>query len=271
MSLRLRLPSSPAPAAPACQISSQVSSQISRQIFCQIFCQDYAAFLDTLPPNSADLLLTDPPYTISRETGFRHVRQGIKRFAVSMNFGAWDKKQIDLHTLSQSAYKTLRKGGTAIIWYDLWKISELASALNNAGFRMLRLLIWQKTNPVPLNSQTTYLSNSREIAILAVKGTKPTFNDQYHNGIYNLPIPRHLGNRQHPTQKPLDLFTELVEKHSNNKDLVIDPFLGAGTTALAAIQTGRKFQGCDIDKTYTQIAQQRVDACMQNLKKSGYA
>ena len=235
---------------------------------CRILCQDYAVFLNTLTPNAADLLLTDPPYTISRKTGFQKVRQGVKRFAVSMNFGAWDKEKINLHTLSQAAYNILRKGGTAIVWYDLWKISELASALNNAGFRMLRLLIWQKTNPVPLNMQTTYLSNSREIAVVAVKGAKPTFNDRYHNGTYNFPIPRHLGNRQHPTQKPLDLFVELVEKHSHKGDLVIDPFLGAGTTAIAALQTGRQFQGCDIDKTYTKIAQQRAQDCIRNLKAS---
>ena len=234
---------------------------------CRIICQDYADFLASLPASSADLLLTDPPYTISRETGFQKVRQGVKRFAVSMDFGAWDKENIDLHTLSQATYRILRKGGTAIVWYDLWKISDLKDALNNAGFRMLRLLIWQKTNPVPLNMQTTYLSNSREIAVLAVKGAKPTFNDRYHSGTYNLPIPRHKGNKRHPTQKPLDLFRELVEKHSNKGDLVIDPFLGAGTTAVAALHTGRKFQGCDISKTYTAIAQQRASTCMQNPKE----
>ena len=229
--------------------------------------QDYAIFLQNLPPNSVSLLLTDPPYSISRKTGFQKVKQGVKRFAVSMDFGKWDKENINLHTLSQSAYKILRKGGTAIIWYDLWKISELANALHEAGFRMLRLIIWQKTNPVPLNMKTTYLSNSREIALLAVKGGKPIFNDAYHNGTYNYPIPRHQGNRQHPTQKPLDLFVELIEKHSNKGDLVIDPFLGAGTTALAALQTGRLFQGCDIEKTYAAIAQQRASECIRNLKK----
>ena len=66
------------------------------------------------------------------------------------------------------------------------------------------------------------------------------------------------GKRIHPTQKPLDLFRELIRKHSNPGDLIIDPFLGSGTTAVAAIQEDRQFAGYDIDETYTQAAKTRM-------------
>ena len=224
----------------------------------RVECADYRDFLASTDADSIDLVLTDPPYTISRKTGFTSVVNGVHRFAVSMDFGAWDAVQIDLDVMAAAFYRVLRRGGTAIVWYDLWKIGELKSAMEGAGFKMLRQIIWQKTNPVPLNMKATYLSNSREIALVGVKGGKPTFNSEYDIGVYSHPIPRHNGHRVHPTQKPLRLFIELIEKHSNPGDLVLDPFLGGGTTAVAAQSTLRHFAGCDIDPKYAQVSRQRL-------------
>ena len=164
---------------------------------------DYRDFLADLEDKSVDLVLTDPPYNISRETGFKDFDKGLERFAVSMDFGEWDKEVIDLEVMASEFYRVLRKGGTAIVFYDIWKLETLKNALEKAGFKMLRQIIWQKTNPVPLNSKATYLSNSREMAISAVKVGKPTFNGSYDNGIYRYPIPQ---PRNHPTMKPLGLF-----------------------------------------------------------------
>ncbi len=175
-----------------------------------------------------------------------------------MDFGKWDQKPVDLEKLANGLYKALRRGGTAIVWYDLWKITPLAEAMGRAGFKMLRMIIWQKTNPVPLNSQAIYLSNSREMAVLGVKHGSPTFHGSYHSGMYAQPIPRHNGCRLHPTQKPVGLFRELVQMHSNAGDLVIDPFLGSGTTAVAALQEKRRFAGCDMDPGYVRAAQKRM-------------
>lgn len=184
-----------------------------------------------------------------------------------MDFGDWDHEPIQLHTLCQHVYRALRPGGTAIIWYDIWKLSGLATALLNAKMRMLRLIIWNKTNPVPLNSKVSYLTNAKEIAVCAVKGSKPTFNSQYDTGSYDCaaewdydgPIPRHNGRRIHPTQKPLDLFEKLIVKHSNPGDLVVDHFLGSGTTAIAARNYEREFAGCDIDPNYVELATERMN------------
>lgn len=225
---------------------------------------DFGRFLQSMSPEKADLVLTDPPYCISRKTGFSSLgANSVERFAVSMDFGEWDHAEIDLASLASSAYRVLRKGGTAIVFYDVWKLTKLADALTGAGFRQLRLIEWIKTNPVPLNSKRNYLTNSREIAVLAVKNSKPTFNSEYDNGEYRYPIPNN-GSRHHPTQKPLQLFADLVNKHSKPGDLVVDPFVGSGTTAVAAMQEGRKFAGCDIDSEYVRIARKRArDATYQ--------
>ena len=219
---------------------------------------DYAHFLKELPMGSVDLILTDPPYAISRKTGFSSLGpNSVKRFAVSMDFGEWDHQEIDLKVLTTGGYRALRKGGTIIVFYDLWKLTTLANALTDAGFKQLRLIEWIKTNPVPLNSKRNYLTNSREIAVLAVKDSKPTFNSVYDNGQYHYPIPNN-GKRYHPTQKPLKLFNDLIVKHSKRGDFVIDPFVGSGTTAVASVLQGRKFSGCDIDGDYIRTAKARV-------------
>ena len=240
---------------------SQASDQhmCSAKSKCVIQQEDFENFLNNLEEKSVDLILTDPPYTISRKTGFsKGGEKSVKRFSVSMEFGKWDISQINLDTLATSMFKVLRKGGTAIVWYDIWKLSYLSDAMKKAGFKMLRVLIWEKTNPVPLNMRATYLSNSREIAVVGVRNGKPTFSGSYDAGIYSMPIPRHNGQRLHPTQKPLQLFCELIEKHSRKGDWVIDPFLGSGTAAVAALKTERKFKGCDIDTTYVAVAKKRV-------------
>lgn len=225
---------------------------------------DFLRFLKSLPAGGVDLMLTDPPYAISRKTGFGEVGEnGVARFAVSMDFGEWDHAEICLARLARHAYRALREGGTAIVFYDLWKLTTLADALRDAGFVQLRLIEWLKTNPVPLNSKRNYLTNSREVAVLAVKGGKPTFNSEYDNGQYRYPIPR---ARRHPTQKPLSLFCDLVIKHSRAGDLVIDPFVGSGTTAIAAVSNGRRFAGCDIDTAYIETARRRLRDCTASAK-----
>jgi site-specific DNA-methyltransferase (adenine-specific) len=146
-------------------------------------------------------------------------------------------------------YKKLKKGGTLIIFFDLWKITELKYLLEKYKFKQIRFIEWIKTNPQPLNSKVNYLTNCREIALIGVKDGKPTFNSSYDNGIYRFPL-QGGKNRFHPTQKSLVLFEELIKKHSNENDTILDTFLGSGTTAIACKNTKRNFKGCEISKEY---------------------
>jgi site-specific DNA-methyltransferase (adenine-specific) len=116
-------------------------------------------------------------------------------------------------------------------------------------FKQIRFIEWIKTNPQPLNSSVNYLTNCREIALLGIKGSKPTFNSKYDNGIYMFPL-QGGKNRFHPTQKSLLLFEELIKKHSNENDIVLDTFLGGGTTAIACKNTKRQFKGCEVSNIY---------------------
>lgn len=212
---------------------------------------------------SIDLVLTDPPYAISRETGYANVINGVQRFSVSMDFGEWDHTPIDLDTVCREYFRVLKDGGTCIVFYDLWKLSYLSEAMQRAGFKMIRLIIWEKSNPVPLNSKRNYLTGAREIAVLGVKKGKPTFHSEYDNGVYQFPIPNN-GKRYHPTQKPLKLMEALIQKHSNEGDMVLDTFMGSGTTGVAALKLNRDFAGCEVSPDYFKIAENRIKELIEN-------
>uniref|UniRef100_A0A6C0BJM1 DNA methylase N-4/N-6 domain-containing protein n=1 Tax=viral metagenome TaxID=1070528 RepID=A0A6C0BJM1_9ZZZZ len=260
----------------------------------QVVNTDGLSYLTTIPDGSVDLILTDPPYIISHDTGMdklyqevahneangvtqvkteeeweqykadngitddankeKYLRYGTvygRKYCVKTNYGDWDD-QFTLETLEQFVqqfYRKLRKGGTVIIFFDLWKITVLKELLEKYKFKQIRMIEWIKTNPQPLNSKINYLTNCREIALLGVKDSSPTFNSSYDNGLYMFPL-QSGKNRFHPTQKSLELFKTLIEKHSHEGDTVLDPFLGGGTTALACVQTGRKFMGCEISNEY---------------------
>ena len=167
-------------------------------------------------------------------------------------------EQLELFT--KHFYRILRPGGTCIIFFDLWKITNLKDMLEGEKFKQIRLIEWIKTNPQPINSKVNYLTNCREIALLGVKKSKPTFNSKYDKGIYeddhnvyediyNFPL-QGGRNRFHPTQKNLKMFEALIAKHSNEGDVVVDTFLGSGTTALACASQNRKFKGCEVSKDY---------------------
>ena len=249
--------------------------------------------LKNLKNDEVDLILTDPPYIISHETGMNklynqiqenekngnknvkteqewsefkaknnieddtkkenYIKYGTvygKKYSVKTDYGEWDNNFTieKLEKFIELFYKKLRKGGTLIIFFDLWKITTLKEILEKKKFKQIRMIEWIKTNPQPLNSNVNYLTNCREIALIGIKGSKPTFNSKYDNGIYNFPI--QTSNRFHPTQKNLKMFEELVRKHSNEGDLVVDTFLGGGTTALACKNTGRKFIGSEISEDF---------------------
>jgi DNA modification methylase len=129
-----------------------------------------------------------------------------------------------------------------------------------AGFEKLRMIEWIKTNPVPINSKVAYLNNTREIAVVGIKGSGQTFNSKYDNGTYSYPIYRGVweGDRFHPTQKPIDLFNDLIEKHSRTEDVVVDPFAGSGTTAISCIKTGRKYICSEADSKFYEQAALRI-------------
>jgi DNA modification methylase len=227
--------------------------------------------LTKIESNSIDLILTDPPYLISRESGFRNTSDNandeikLKYGKISIDFGDWDKVEIDWNLLFKEYYRVLKKGGTVIFFFDIWKSNIIKEVAELNKFKQPRIGQWVKNNPVPINSKNNYLSNSIEYFFTFVKGGKPTFNSIYDNGIYKYPLCHGKQRFDHPTQKPLELIKDLVRKHSNEGDLVLDTFAGTGTTAHAAFLLNRKFIVIEKELKYFEIIKKRIEDIKTNL------
>jgi DNA modification methylase len=214
-------------------------------------------YLSKIEDNSIDLILTDPPYDISKKSGFSSGK--LSKFTqISIDFGYWDT-EIDLDKLFKEYYRVLRKGGTLIIFYDIWKSNMIKDFANKYKFKQPRVGQWLKNNPVPVNSKINYLSNCSEYFFTFVKDKNATFNSEYDNGIYNFPLCHGKERLEHPTQKPLGLIKSLILKHSKEGDLVLDTFSGTGTTAVACIETNRKFICVERDEKYYQLSKSRLE------------
>ena len=184
-----------------------------------------------------------------------------RMYAIKTDYGEWDRNFTldELGKYVTEFYRVLKDGGTSIIFFDIWKITQLSDMYNENKFKQVRLIEWLKTNPVPINAKVNYLSNAREIAVSAIKKSKPTFNSYYDKGVYEYPI--YSGkDRFHPTQKSLKLFEDLIMKHSNENDVVLDCFMGSGTTVIACANTTRKCIGSEINEEYYTKVLARVES-----------
>lgn len=231
---------------------------------------DCFEFIKDIESKSVSLIITDPPYLISRNSNFRKQAKNTKKellikYDISIDFGDWDKIEMDWDFLFKEYKRILKDGGTLIIFYDIWKSKDIKELADKYKFKQPRVCQWQKSNPVPINSKINYLSNSIEYFFTFTKGKNPTFNSVYDNGVYVYPICHGKERFDHPTQKPLSLISDLVIKHSNPGDLVLDNFAGTGTTGHACLLNNRDFILIEKDINYFNILQARINNINNNL------
>lgn len=203
-------------------------------------------------------IITDPPYNISKENNFntlKNPRQGV-------DFGEWDK-DFDLFSWIAKYEKILDKNGSMIVFCSYRYMSFIIKTMEENNMEVKDIIVWKKTNPMPRNIERRYVQDM-EFAVWAVKkGSKWTFNKDknkpYMRSLFETPTVAGAEKVPHPTQKSLKLMRALIQTHTNNKDLIIDPFMGSGSTGLASIQLGRKFIGIELDKTYFNMAVDRLN------------
>lgn len=226
---------------------------------------DCLDFMKQMPDKSVDLVLTDPPYFLDwkepikfndRKDMFHHKEETLK----------WDSNEdvrLFYSNLLKEFNRIIKETGSIIIFSKTEFITYLYEEGKKNDFDYKATMCWHKTNPMIQIRKKNYVSSIEFISWLARKREKIefTFNFLTQNEMHNfIEMPICGGNErwEHPTQKPLKLIEKLVKIHSNTNDIIIDPFLGSGTTAVAAKQLKRNFIGIEKEEKYCEISRQRL-------------
>jgi len=205
----------------------------------QIINGDCLAILPTLAAESADFILTDPPYLVNYRS-----RDG--RSVPNDNDDAW------LMPAFKEMYRVLKNDSFAVSFYGWPSADKFLHAYRAAGFRVAGHLMFPKRYA----SSTGYVKYQHEAAHLLVKGTPWSMADTISDVIEW----SYSGNVLHPTQKPTQVLTPLIEAFCPKHGLVLDPFAGSGSTLKAAQETGRRWLGIELDARYFEIARDRLQA-----------
>lgn len=235
----------------------------------QITCEDNLNYLRNLPDNSVDLVVTDPPYNVSQGQNIT-----IKGRTIRKDFGKWDYN-FSPEPVLKELKRVLKPNGQIYIFCGTNQIPQYMSILKDKWF-FRNLLIWHKTNPAPRISKTNFVFSTEYIIYgINEKGmpSKSTFNFTKQNEMHNVFTTPSLQGKErlksgrkalHPTQKPLSILKKLITTSSKEGDVVLDVFMGVGSTAVAALETNRKFLGCDVDPKYVKHANRRIAEVILN-------
>lgn len=227
-----------------------------------VICGDCLEVMKHIPDNSVDLVVTDPPYGIS-QAGVIHKRSvGMG----SRRYDFFDGDSLPMQMLNNTVLpslrmmiKKLKDNGSIYVWLSHRQIGDIVTLLEANGFRT-RPMAWVKTAPPPAPPNTGWASGFE----ICIYGTLPkrTWNQDrvIMSNVFVADSYRH-GNPQktgHPTQKPISVIGSQIKASSDKGDIILDPFLGSGTTPVAAKQLGRKYIGIEIIPDYCKIAEQRL-------------
>src|SRR6266571_2117114 len=217
----------------------------------KIFLGDCLDLLAQIPESSVDLVFADPPYFLSNGGITCHAGK-----MVSVNKGEWDKSRgPDANHEFNRAWlaacqRVLKPNGSLWVSGTAHVIHSVGFAMQQLGFKLLNDISWVKPNPPP-NLSCRYFTHSTETIIWAAKNSKSrhTFN-------YKLMKEAKFG--KHPTQKPVALLERILLASSHEGDLVLDPFLGGGTTLLAALRLRRHSLGCELSAEFLSLSLRRI-------------
>lgn len=210
-------------------------------------CGESLDLLRRLGPASVEHVIADPPYDIRTHARARSLKDGGSDI------------HIDFKPLADFAFVPIMLDVATrwvICFCALEQLGDYQEAAGDEAWT--RAGVWIRTNGTPQISGDRPAQGAEGIAIMHSARTKRAWNNGGHRAMWRCGIEKE--DRQHPTQKPLSLMLDLVSQFTDPGDLVVDPYVGSGTTGVACLRLGRRFIGCDIDPKYAQIAIDRLRA-----------
>lgn len=224
---------------------------------------DCLELMGELDRNSVDLVVTDCPYKIvsggcttqprdDEPSGIFNRRAKLTKDNAKSG-KLFDCNDIEFEKWLPGIYKVLKPNSHCYIMVNSRNLSKLQQAAEDVGFKFQNLLVWDKGNVTP----NRYYMQGCEYILMLRKGKAKNINNMGTSNV--LRVPNIIGKKVHPTEKPVDLMKILIENSSNEGDLVLDPFMGSGSTGVACINTNRKFIGFELDEKYFEIAKERIE------------
>lgn len=206
---------------------------------------DCLEIMNEIPEKSVDLILTDSPY------GFGYQSNMKKNKDLPMFY---DRNTSWLNEWLYKANKILKDDGHLYMFAPAQKIDEFKQKIENF-FIIKNILVWDK-NGFGMGDLYGQYAPSYEFIIFAVKEQGKKLNGKRERDLLSF---NKCKPELHPTQKPVELLKYLIEKSSNENDTVLDPFMGSGSTGVAANELNRKFIGIELDEKYFNIAKERIE------------
>ena len=222
--------------------------------------------MKSIGDNTIDLIITDPPYNLGnfmkdRDTNLKKMRDNFFGDAGwdNMDFSEWSES---MEQFFGSAARVMKKCGSIIVFMAIIKVETVIKLAEKYGFYYKTTGIWHKKNPMPRNMNLHFVNSTEAWIYFTYKTRTGTFNNNgavLHDFVETSVTPN--GERKygkHPTQKPESLMRHFVDVLSNVDDNILDPFMGSGTTGVAAKKAGRNFIGIELSKEYFDMASQRI-------------
>jgi len=207
---------------------------------------DCLAFMKTLPDKCIDLVLTDPPYGMNYQSSRRTATKQFEKVEQDTNID-WFPEFI------KECFRILKDDRHIYIFCNDYAISEFRNYTEKVGFTPKRALVWVKNNHTSGDLQGDY-ANKTEFIVYAQKGRRLLAGGRDTNVLYF----DRVSDLRHPTEKPEDICTYLINKSSEPEEIVFDPFMGSGTTLVSAKNNKRNYIGCEISAEYCEIAEKRL-------------
>jgi site-specific DNA-methyltransferase (adenine-specific) len=232
----------------------------------KLYLGDCLEILPTLAAGSVDAVVTDPPYS----SGARQANQLRSRGSM-LRGEKWVTEWMGTDNLSSIGFMFFMRGlglvlferckpGAHLYSFIDWRNYPLLSQVfESAGWRINNLIVWNKK----IMGMGDGYRNQHELIILGSKGSP---RGSFRHDIANVIDSRRVKQDNHPTEKPISLIKIMLQVSTEEGDLVLDPFMGSGTTGVACVQTGRDFIGIEIDPTYYAIAEKRIKEAQMQLR-----
>jgi len=224
--------------------------------------------METMKERSVDLILTDPPYNLGnfmkkRSTNLKQMRENF--------FGAagWDDLSYEdwveaMDEFFRESVRILKQGGSMLIFMSIIKVETLIRLAEKNGLYYKTTGIWHKLNPMPRNMNLHFVNSTEAWVYFTYKTKTSTFNNDgkmIHDFFESAVVSN--GEKKagkHPTQKPEQLMQHFVALLTDAGEVVLDPFMGSGSTGVAAKRLGRRFMGIELCPEYYEIAKKRIGA-----------